>query len=379
MRTTFNINFVCRQSKVTKAGKAPVEMSIIINGKRVYLTLPRKESPKDFQKLITSKRQNDLKEYLELMYQKVLQAQTILMQQGTIVNPTAIKEYIQNGCSTSYTIEDLFVEYLKILKKRVGVNLTAAVYRKYEIVRDLFYSHIPKDKQVKEITKSVIADFYAELNKKYESTTSAAMMVKLKTIIVFAVDNGKLGCNPFNGIKISKRTKEVEYLTEQEINAIKSKSFNERLTKVRDLFLFQCFTGLAYVDMANLTREDFQVNELGQYFIKKSRVKTGVSFLTVLLDEAAEIAKKYDFELPVLSNQKYNSYLKEIKDVCDIRKELHTHIGRHTAATYLLNKGVPLETVAKMLGHSNIKQTQHYAKLVDKTVFDEINKIKGLQ
>lgn len=376
MRTTFNINFVCRQSKVTKLGKAPVEMSIIINGKRVYLTLPRKESPKEFQKLITSKRQNDLKEYLELMYQKVLTAQTILMQQGAVVNPTSIKEYIQNGCSTSYTIEDLFVEYLKILRKRVGINLTAAVYRKYEIVRNLFYDHISKDKQVKEITKSVISDFYAELNKKYESTTSAAMMVKLKTIIIFAVDNGKLGCNPFNGIKITKRTKEVEYLTEREIDAIKSKSFNERLSKVRDLFLFQCYTGLAYIDMANLTKEDFQVNERGQYYIKKSRVKTGIGFLTVLLDEAAEIAKRYDFELPVLSNQKYNSYLKEIKDVCDIKKELHTHIGRHTAATYLLNKGVSLETVAKMLGHSNIKQTQHYAKLVDKTVFDAINQLK---
>lgn len=376
MRTTFNINFVCRQSKVTKSGKAPVEMSIIINGKRVYLTLPRKESPKDFQKLVTSKRQNELKEYLEVMYQKVLQAQTILMMQGQVVNPQSIKEYIQNGCSTSYTIEDLFVEYLKILKKRVGINLTAAVYRKYEIVRDLFYQHISNTKQVKEITKSVISDFYAELNKKYESTTSAAMMVKLKTIIVFAVDNGKLGCNPFNGIKISKRTKEVEYLTEQELDAIKSKSFNERLSKVRDLFLFQCFTGLAYVDMANLSKEDFQVNEIGQYYIKKSRVKTGISFLTVLLDEAAEIAKRYNFELPVLSNQKYNSYLKEIKDVCNIKKELHTHIGRHTAATYLLNKGVPLETVAKMLGHSNIKQTQHYAKLVDKTVFDAIKRLQ---
>ena len=310
------------------------------------------------------------------MYQKVLTAQTILMQQGAVVNPTSIKEYIQNGCSTSYTIEDLFVEYLKILRKRVGINLTAAVYRKYEIVRNLFYDHISKDKQVKEITKSVISDFYAELNKKYESTTSAAMMVKLKTIIIFAVDNGKLGCNPFNGIKITKRTKEVEYLTEREIDAIKSKSFNERLSKVRDLFLFQCYTGLAYIDMANLTKEDFQVNERGQYYIKKSRVKTGIGFLTVLLDEAAEIAKRYDFELPVLSNQKYNSYLKEIKDVCDIKKELHTHIGRHTAATYLLNKGVSLETVAKMLGHSNIKQTQHYAKLVDKTVFDAINQLK---
>ena len=375
MRTTFNINFVCRQSKVTKLGKAPVEMSIIINGKRVYLTLPRKESPKEFQKLITSKRQNDLKEYLELMYQKVLTAQTILMQQGTVVNPTSIKEYIQNGCSTSYTIEDLFVEYLKILRKRVGINLTAAVYRKYEIVRNLFYDHISKDKQVKEITKSVISDFYAELNKKYESTTSAAMMVKLKTIIIFAVDNGKLGCNPFNGIKITKRTKEVEYLTERELDTIKSKSFNGRLEKVKDLFLFQCYTGLAYVDMANLSKEDFQFNDNCQIFIKKSRVKTGIGFLTVLIDEAVEIIRKYDFELPVLSNQKYNSYLKEIADLCGITKPMHTHIGRHTAATYLLNKGLSIETVARILGHSNIKQTQHYAKLVDKTVFEAIAKV----
>ena len=374
MRTTFNIGFVCRQSKVTKAGKAPVEMSIIINGKRTYLTLPMKEDPKQFQKLVASKKMNPMKEYLEQIYQKVVVAQTELVKNDIPVTAISLKDYIQNGCTNSYTIEDLFNEYLKILKKRVGVNLTAAVYRKYEIVRDLFYASISNTKQVNEITNGVIANFYAELNRKYESTTSAAMMVKLKTIITYALDNGKLKINPFNSIKISKRTKEVEYLTLDEIQAIKAKKFNGRLEKVRDLFLFQCFTGLAYADMAQLTKEDFQFNG-EQIFIKKCRVKTGISYLTVLIDEAVEIVKRYNFELPVLSNQKYNSYLKEIADLCGITKPMHTHIGRHTFATYMLNKGVSIEVVAKMLGHSNIKQTQHYSKLVDKTVFKAVQNI----
>lgn len=374
MRTTFNIGFVCRQSKVTKAGKAPVEMSIIINGKRTYLTLPMKEDPKSFQKLVASKKMNPMKEYLEQIYQKVVVAQTELVKNDIPVTAISLKDYIQNGCTNSYTIDDLFTEYLKILKKRVGVNLTAAVYRKYEIVRDLFYASISNTKQVNEITNGVIANFYAELNRKYESTTSAAMMVKLKTIITYALDNGKLKINPFNSIKISKRTKEVEYLTLDEIQAIKSKSFNGRLEKVRDLFLFQCFTGLAYADMAQLTKEDFQFNG-EQIFIKKCRVKTGISYLTVLIDEAVEIIRRYNFELPVLSNQKYNSYLKEIADLCGITKPMHTHIGRHTFATYMLNKGVSIEVVAKMLGHSNIKQTQHYSKLVDKTVFKAVQNI----
>lgn len=374
MRTTFNIGFVCRQSKVTKAGKAPVEMSIIINGKRTYLTLPMKEDPKQFQKLVASKKMNPMKEYLEQIYQKVVVAQTELVKNDIPVTAISLKDYIQNGCTNSYTIDDLFTEYLKILKKRVGVNLTAAVYRKYEIVRDLFYGSISNTKQVNEITNGVIANFYAELNRKYESTTSAAMMVKLKTIITYALDNGKLKINPFNSIKISKRTKEVEYLTLDEIQAIKSKSFNGRLEKVRDLFLFQCFTGLAYADMAQLTKEDFQFNG-EQIFIKKCRVKTGISYLTVLIDEAVEIIRRYNFELPVLSNQKYNSYLKEIADLCGITKPMHTHIGRHTFATYMLNKEVSIEVVAKMLGHSNIKQTQHYSKLVDKTVFKAVQNI----
>ena len=375
MRTTFNINFLCRQGKVTKSGKAPVEMSIIINGRRTYLNLPRKEDPKEFNKLIHSKKTNDLKEFLELMYHKVLTAETEIVKQGRAVTPAAIKEYIQNGCTNCYTVEDMFDSYLNLLKKRVGITLSPKVYRKYELIKEQFCTYFSKDKQATEITNEVINGFYADLCSKYKSTTAANTMTKLKTIVIYALDNSKITINPFNGIKISKRTKEVEFLTTEEVNRIKAKELNGRLSKVRDLFLFQCFTGLAYTDMANLTKDDFQINEYGQYYIKKNRQKTGVCFLSVLLEEAKTIIMKYQFQLPVLSNQKYNSYLKEIADICSITKPLHTHIGRHTAATYLLNKGIPIETVAKILGHSNIKQTQHYAKLIDRSVFEVIAKL----
>lgn len=376
MRATFNINFICRQSKVGKLGKAPVEMSIIINGRRTYISLPRKENPKDFHKLITAKKANNLKDYLEQTYQKVLQTITEMSRRGIPLKASTLKEYIQRGFSESYTIEDLFVDYLQILQKRVGIDLSKVVFRRYELVRDLFYSHIDKNKQLIEVTNSIVTDFYAKLNKQYESTTAAGMIAKLKTVIVFGIENGKLTTNPFNGIKIRKKTKDVMFLTESEIHRIMSKKMVGRLEKVRDLFLFQCFTGLSYSDMANLTKDDFNVNNKGQVYVKKTRQKTGVIYLVVLLDDAKRIAEKYGYSLPVLSNQRYNSYLKEIKDLCHISKPLHTHIGRHTAATYLLNKGIPIETVAKILGHSDIKQTQHYAKLLDDSVFKEFKKLE---
>ena len=376
MRATFNINFICRQSKVGKLGKAPVEMSIIINGRRTYISLPRKENPKDFHKLITAKKANNLKDYLEQTYQKVLQTITEMSRRGIPLKASTLKEYIQRGFSESYTIEDLFVDYLQILQNRVGIDLSKLVFRRYELVRDLFYSHIDKNKQLIEVTNSVVTDFYAKLNRQYESTTAAGMIAKLKTVIVFGIKNGKLTTNPFNGIKIRKKTKDVMFLTESEIHRIQSKKMVGRLEKVRDLFLFQCFTGLSYSDMANLTKDDFNVNNKGQIYVKKTRQKTGVRYLVVLLDNAKRIAEKYDYSLPVLSNQRYNSYLKEIKDLCHISKPLHTHIGRHTAATYLLNKGIPIETVAKILGHSDIRQTQHYAKLLDDSVFREFKKLE---
>lgn len=376
MKSTFNISFVCRKSKANKLGYSAIEMSIVINGERTYITLGRKERAEEFSKLVTSKRQNELKVYLSDVYQKTQSKVSEMMSQSIPLTVYNLKEYIQNGCCNSYTIEQMFSDYLALAKKKIGNGLSIGVYRKYELVRDLFFEHISKQKQVTEINNAVIAGFYADLTSKYEDSTSGGMMTRLKTVVKFAISNGKLQKDPFADVRINKGEKEVEYLTESEIAVIRLKKMHtERLEKVRDLFLFQCFTGLAYVDLAELRKEDYQKNALGQVYIRKKRSKTGVVFTTVLFEDAIKIAEKYDYELPVLSNQKYNTYLKEIQDICGIKKPLHTHIGRHTCATYLLNKGLSLDVVAKVLGHSNTKQTKHYARLLDQTVFNAVASI----
>lgn len=374
MRTTFSINFYCRRSKANKQGLAPVEMSIIINGKREFLHLPRKEKPVEFEKMLDSKKGNDLKSYLEEIRIQSNKAITEILESGVALTANKLKEYIQNGGYRKYTIEDLFTEYLEILKGRVGISLQKDVYNKYVLMRDRFFEMVDKDDSVNTITSGIVAKFYAELNKDMKQSTSAGYMTKLKTVVLYAIDNDRMKINPFNSIKITRPEENVDHLNENELKKIGQKRFScERLERVKDLFLFQCYSGLAYADMADLVREDIQ-NSDNTTYIYKTRIKTGVTYTAVILPEGVKILEKYGYQLPMLSNQKYNSYLKEIGDFCGISKKMHTHLGRHTYASLCLNKGVRIEILSKMLGHTNIKQTQHYAKLMKSTIFDEVNR-----
>jgi site-specific recombinase XerD len=359
-------------------GLASIEMSIVINGERSYVALPRKENPVEFNKLVTSKRQNELKGYLAEIYQRTQTKVAEMMHQEIPLTVYNLKEYLQKGCCNSYTIEDLFNDYLTLASKKVGVSLKECVYRKYELIRDKFYEKINQKKQVTEITNGVISEFYADLCSKYQTSTSKGMMSKLKAVINYGISNGKITKDPFIGIKIDRGEKEVQFLTEAEIEVLRLKKLHsERLDKVRDLFLFQCFSGISYTDLSMLTPEDYQTNELGQIYVRKKRQKTGVAFTSVLLEDAVKIAEKYQYRLPVLSNQRYNSYLKEIADLCNITKPLHTHIGRHTFGTYVINKGLSLEAVARMLGHTNTRQSSHYAKLLDETIFEQVKRLSN--
>lgn len=374
MRTTFNIAFVCRKSKANKKDLSPVEVSISINGERTYLALPRKENPVEFKQLVDSRKNNELKEYLSEAASKIQSKQTEMMRRDIPVTASNLKEFIQKGCCDSYTIKDLFDEYFVILKKRLDVDLSKAVYHKYEQARDLFCEHTASSTQLRTITSSVILDFYTELNRKYKKSTSSYIMTRVKTFFLFAFNNGKMDINPFHQIKISKPLEDVAFLTEGELQRMQSKQFSiERIARVRDVFLFQCYSGLSYIDVAGLTKDDIQ-KAGNTYFVNKKRVKTGVEYTAVILPEGIKILEKYNYVLPVLSNQKYNSYLKEVADLCRITKSLHTHIGRHTYASLCLNKGVRLEVLSRMLGHTNVKQTQHYAKLIKTTIFDEVDK-----
>lgn len=173
------------------------------------------------------------------------------------------------------------------------------------------------------------------------------------------------------------RNNDPVFLTIEEVERIKNLSgLNEKLERTRDLFVFQCYTGMAYVDMQSFSKNDIQIlNE--QEIIRSSRTKTDESFILLFLPDAKKIAEKYNYNLPKISNQKYNDYLKLLiaHPEVNINKKVTSHTARHTFATYLLNKGISLETVSKTLGHSSIKQTQLYARILSKKVIDDMKKL----
>ncbi len=372
-RNTSNISFYCRESKKNRQGLAPIELSIIINKERCFIWLPRKENPEVFKKAIASKRRNDIKDYLDITRTRLNEIKTELLRNGYAITPHALKEYFQHGGVKKYTIENLFNDYMAILHKRINIDLSEKTYRKYELARDRFYQLINRDMPVTSITNSVIMDYIASLNQVFDKVTTVGYCKKIKTVVQFAIDNDRIRKNPFSTIHLREEEKSVQYLTEEEIEKIKNfDAHNDSLNRVRDLFIFQAASGLSYTDMKKLKPSHYRKTDDGQYFIHGTRQKTGIEYTAVILPDGVEILKKYNFVLPMISNQKMNLYLKTLKDLAGIKKPLYTHVARHSYATRCLNRGVRLEVVAKMLGHSTTKLTQHYAKLIPKNIITEV-------
>lgn len=211
----------------------------------------------------------------------------------------------------------------------------------------------------------------------YAQQTIHAHHKMFKTYINDAIRQEVLAMNPYQSVKIERgKSKSRQYLSEQELhNLIETSMKSEALTRVRDVFLFQCFTGLAYAD---LLRFDFTktVENNGRIVLHDLRQKSGEDYYLVLLSPAVDVLKKYDFKLPLLSNQKYNNSLKIVGKLAGLDRNLTSHMGRHTFAVYCLNNGVPIETLAKMMGHTDIKTTQLYAKIANTTVEAAFDKLE---
>lgn len=378
---TFSISFYCRPSRKSTKGDCPIQMAINLQGERSYISLPRKADPKSFKKMMISQKPDELKDYLKSIEVRLLHFETECIQGGKPFTMDAIKYFIKAGYTTQgITLQTLVDEFLKCLRLKLKAKgMTEKRYRKYEIAIAHFLEQetIRPEMLVVDIKNQHILDFkHYMMSRNYEQGTIAGFLQCIKSVFLFGIRNDLIKNNPFIGYKIGRKDKDVRFLTEEEVERIKAKKMpNERLDRIKDLFLFQCYTGLSYCDMELLEPKDFQSNEEGMVYLRKKRKKTGVLFFIVLLPEALNIAKKYSLHLPLISNEKYNSYLKELGTLCNIDKPMHSHIGRHTAATYLLNRSVPMEMVAKVLGHTTTKQTRHYAKLLDKTVFDEFKKL----
>lgn len=417
MKQSFNVQFYCRQSKATKNGYAPLEMSININGERKFINLPYKCLPSDFNR---KKQPKELIDYQANMRRRVNEILSIMISEEIPLTTQNLKDYLKNGGYKSYTVENLFDEYFEILRKRIGVSITKSVYSKYELVRNLFYEVVRKESECVAISPSHVKTFKAICESRYKISTTGGYLQKLKTVLTFAKDNGKIKTNPFVGTKISKGQKDIEYLTEGELNYLENLRLeNKSLQNVLDSFLFECYSGISFCDLKNLDANSIK-EENGTLYIQGLRQKTGKEYTSVLLpnsqrlievsvdgknwislkdyknggnlkenffklredDSRGNFGKLLDinklqkrFVFRVISNQRTNSFLHEIENLCGIKKSLTSHLGRHTYATHLANKyKCRMEVVASALGDSLKVTTKHYAKFLSETTISEIGK-----
>lgn len=376
MRVTCSFTFYCRESKKTKQGLSPLEMSIVINGDRLFLNLPVKFSPRDFNK---KRKPVEIDNIITQYRVKTNEIIGELMQQGRPITAETLREYLRTGGVKTYTINTLVDDYMDNLRKtRLGVSMKQGVFEKYILVAQFLKGEIG-NRELCTITNGDIIKIYNVLKSKYLPSTSAGYMIKIKSMFYYAMDNGYMKINPCNSIKINKGAVRVEYLTSEDINKIKGLNLADfdRLDRVRDLMLFQMSVGVAYCDLITFDSSKIEViNNVPTY--TSNRQKTGVEFTSVILPEGMQILKKYDGHLPVISNQKYNAYLKDIQKLANVKTNITTHLLRKTYAHILLNNGVNISAVAKCLGHTTTQITQRcYCRPSTEFVVNEMSKLMG--
>lgn len=367
LRATLSVNFYCRPSKA-RSGEAPIELGVNVDGQRFFVNLPRKCKPKDLQKQ---------RDYTTAIERRIRDYELWCLDRGKKITADGVREFIRNGWSIPAENVMYWVdEYLDYVEKK---NICQSVKNKHRTVLLQFLDicKIGMDDGMDSITPGKIRTYGEYLNSNYKRSSVSGMLQKLKGALQYAVEHQLLDKNPFS-IRIKRYEPDIQTIDFDEYERIKALDLGwcERLRKVQALFLFSCNTGLAYADTQSLHPSDYNTNEKGQIYIRKGRCKTGVPFTVVVLPDALEIAKEWGFQLPSISNQKCNTYLREIQDLAGVKTHLTFHKARHFYARMLLNKyHFPMEIVARCLGHATTTQTRHYAQLFNSTVFDAFSGI----
>jgi len=396
-RSSVSFMFFIKRKKLLKNGEAPIFVRIRDNRQSVDLSILKSVTPKLWiaENGHASGNTKDAKEVnncIERIRFSLNEHLIKLRDAGSEITAESIRDAFLGKETKDYLIKT-YHEHNDNVRQLVGRDFAAATLERYEINLKHMKEFIRKmykkeDIPVTEVDYEFITGFehYLKTDRNCSHNTTMKYIKNFKKITRSALAHGWITKDPFADVKMNLRKIEKEYLTEAELNAlIKHDSLVDRLQHVRDTFLFGCLTGLAYADLKKLTPDNLVKGQEGNYWIHTKRTKTDNPSHTPLLPLAVEIiekyrdnphCEKYHVLLPVYSNQKQNGYLKEIADICGIHKKLTTHVARHTfATTVTLNNDIPIETVSKMLGHSSIKMTQIYAKLLDKKVGMDMQKL----
>lgn len=400
-RDSFRVLFFLKKTRLLKNGEASVCMRITVDGTRVENNIRKSIDPALWSQAKEtargkSRRACDLNTYIEEARIKLYQIFCELEQQNRPVTAHLLQELFfgQEKPEEVRTLLGTMQEHNDQCRALVGTDYALITVRRYESCRRYLAELIrqrygKEDLPLAEVNGELVRAFafYLKTEKGCQQNTVIRYMKCLKKITNLARANDWMAKDPFLGIRFHEKEVVREFLTMDELQTIYRKEFPlERLTLVRDVFIFAAFTGLAFIDVQQLAPEHIVRDNNGNLWIRKPRQKTKNMCNIPLLDIPQEILRKYANHptcrkkgvlLPVPCNQKMNSYLKEIADICMIRKNLTTHCARHSYATSVcLANGVSLENVAKMLGHANIKMTQHYARVLDSSILRDMMQVE---
>jgi site-specific recombinase XerD len=395
MKTKITLHFYAKSTKANAAGLLPIYVRLTVDGKRMeFSTKKFIDSAKWLPELSKMKGNTEnarsLNEYLDLMKSKIFDIQMELIHRNELLTIEVFKNRLLGIKEHQHMLIPIFQDHNNRIKELVGKEYAPGTLERYKTslshtIDFLKWKYKVSDIEINKIDHAFITDyeFWLRSVRNCCNNTAVKYIKNFNKIIKICLANDWLDKNPFANYK--SKVKEVErvYLSEDEIQNIINKDFKtERLSLVRDIFLFSCFTGLAYIDVKNLTKSHVSIGIDGEKWIFTHRQKTETASKIPILPVTQIIIDKYadhpkynndDRLLPILTNQKMNAYLKEIASICEINKELTFHIARHTfATTVTLTNGVPIESVSKMLGHKNLRTTQHYAKVLDKKVSEDM-------
>lgn len=389
------IKMIAHKGKPNKSGRVPILMQLTIGQQTCHISTKQNILPEKWGdgKPIGHTREDQaitavLEEIRTKAYNKFLQLQG----QNINVTPERLKQALLGKDQVQPRgYVEIFDQWLVEYSKMVGITTSKRTLDKYILVRNRLQDYIAsqlgvKDISLEEVTPKFLSNFDNYLRVEYNMANNHAMKIrqKLRTIYKVAIDNGWVSKNPFSTVKIHFDPVERDVLTKSELTAlIQTDMIFDRLEKMRDVFVFACFTGLAHCDVAGLTKENIITDEAGQVWLKTHRQKTSEVVDIPLLEIPQLIIKKYQGMkelngklLPTLTNSCSNLYLKEVAVRCGINKTLTFHMARHTfATTVTLSNGVPIESVAKMLGHRNIRTTQIYAKVIKDKLAEDMNNL----
>ena len=401
-KNTFGIQFVLRLPKNKKDETATVYARITVNGRRAEISLKSKVSINNWDEAkgkAKGKRQEIVKlnSHMEQVRSLIFDSYQELIQQNKVVSVDAVKaKYLGEDIEEAMTLLKV-IEYHKqvaITKLAPGTMKNYYTTESY-LKKFIKHQYRKNDITLDELNYKFILDFenflinYESVDHHKSLNNNGVMkhMERLRKMVNMAVMMDWLEKDPFSKYKLHFDKVERGHLTKEELKVLSNKNFKiERLQSVLDMFLFSCHTGLAYIDIFNLTRENIAKGIDGRDWLMTNRQKTNTTVRVPLLPEAVQLIKKYKDHpvalakvtlFPVISNQRMNGYLKEIAEICGINKNFTFHLARHTfATTVTLSNGVPIESVSKMLGHTSIRTTQIYAKVVEHKLSEDMQNLR---